>query len=72
MDLDFFNFRMPDACYDMPWLNSGCDALAGRKIGMGFGMDVVRVSSDGLDLWPVWMAAPAMYESARYGLRMLT
>ncbi|MGA8875915.1 MAG: hypothetical protein WB555_10290 [Candidatus Korobacteraceae bacterium] len=48
MDLDFFNFRMPDACYDMPWLNSGCDALAGRKIGMGFGMDVARVSSDGL------------------------
>ena len=48
MDLDFFTFRTPDACYDMPWLNSGCDALAGRRIGRGFGMDVARVSSNGI------------------------
>jgi hypothetical protein len=48
MDPNFFTFRTPNACYDMPWLNSGCDALAGRRIGSGFGMDVGRVSSDGI------------------------
>ena len=48
MDLDFFTFRSLDACYDMPWLNAGCDALAGRKVGSGFGMDVGRVSRNGL------------------------
>ena len=48
MDLDFFTFRTPDACYDMPWLNSGCDALAGRRIGSGFGMDEARVANSGI------------------------
>ncbi|MFZ0913581.1 MAG: hypothetical protein WAN09_09850 [Candidatus Korobacteraceae bacterium] len=48
MDLDFFTFRTPDACYDMPWLNSGCDALIGRRIGMGFGMDVARIANSGI------------------------
>jgi hypothetical protein len=48
MDLDFFTFRSPEACYDMPWFNYGCDALAGRHIGSGFGMDVGRVSRSGL------------------------
>jgi len=48
MDLDFFTFRSPEACYDMPWLNSGCDALAGRCVGWGSGMAVGRVSRNGL------------------------
>ena len=48
MDLDFFTFRTPDACYDIPWLNSGCDALVGRRIGSGFGMDISRSAKRGI------------------------
>lgn len=48
MDLGFLTFRSPEACYDMPWLNSGCDALAGRRVGSGLRMDAGRVSRNGL------------------------
>ncbi len=48
MDLHFFTFRTPDACYDMPWLNSGCDALVGRRIGSGFEMDAARAANSGI------------------------
>jgi hypothetical protein len=48
MDLDFSTFRLPEACYDMPWLNSGCDALARGLVGSGFEMNMGRVSRSGL------------------------
>jgi hypothetical protein len=48
MDVSFWTFRTPDACYSLPWLNSGCDALVRRRIGSSFGMDATRVSHDGI------------------------
>lgn len=48
MDISFSTFRTPDACYTLPWLNSGCDALVRRRIGSSFGMDATRVSQDGI------------------------
>jgi len=37
-----------NACYRLPWLNSGCDALVGRKIGGGFDIDAAHVSQSGI------------------------
>jgi hypothetical protein len=60
MDTSFLTFRSPDTCYRLPWLNSGCDALVSRHIGMSFEMDASRVSQEGIvsghagetgDLW---------------------
>src|SRR5260370_31315167 len=48
MDVSFFPFRSPDTCYKLPWLNSGCDALVGRQIGLSTDMDASRVSQDGI------------------------
>jgi hypothetical protein len=48
MDISFFTFRSPDTCYKLPWLNSGCDALVGRQIGLSMDMDASRVSQDGI------------------------
>lgn len=48
MDISFSTFRTPDACYSLPWLNSGCDALVSRSIGLSFDMDATRVSQDGI------------------------
>jgi hypothetical protein len=48
MDVSFSTFRTPDACYSLPWLNSGCDALVSRRIGSSFDMDATRVSQDGI------------------------
>jgi hypothetical protein len=48
MDVSFSTFGSPDTCYSLPWLNSGCDALASRRIGSSFGMDATRVSQDGI------------------------
>ncbi len=48
MDLSFSTFRVADACYRLPWLNSGCDALVGRKIGGGFDIDAAHVSQGGI------------------------
>ncbi len=48
MDIAFSTFRTPDACYSLPCLNSGCDALASRRIGATFDMDATRVSQDGI------------------------
>jgi hypothetical protein len=48
MDISFSTFRTPDACYSLPWLNSGCDALVSRRIGSSFDMDATRVSQDGV------------------------
>jgi hypothetical protein len=48
MDISFSTFRTPDACYNLPWLNSGCDALVSHRIGFPFGMDATRVSQHGI------------------------
>jgi hypothetical protein len=48
MDVSSWAFRTPDACYRLPWLNSGCDALVSRRIGSSFDMDATRVSRDGI------------------------
>ncbi len=48
MDLSFSTFRNLDACYSLPWLNSGCDALVSRRIGLSHDMDAARVSKDGI------------------------
>ena len=48
MDISFSTFRIPDACYSLPWLNSGCDALVSRTFGLSFGMDAARVSQEGI------------------------
>lgn len=48
MDVSFSTFRIPDACYNLPWLNSGCDALVSRTIGSWHDMDATRVSREGV------------------------
>ena len=48
MDILFSTFRTPNACYSLPWLNSGCDALVSRRIGSHFGLDKTRVSREGI------------------------
>ena len=48
MDLSFSTFRTADTCYTLPWLNSGCDALVGRRIGVGFDIDAAHVSESGI------------------------
>ena len=48
MDLTFFTLRSPDACYRLPWLNSGCDSLVQRRIGGGFDMEGARISRSGI------------------------
>lgn len=48
MDISFSTFRIPDACYSLPWINSGCDALVSRQIGSSHGMDAARVSREGI------------------------
>jgi hypothetical protein len=48
MDISFSTFRTPDACYTLPWLNSGCDALVSRRIGSSHDIDASRVSQDGI------------------------
>jgi len=46
MDMSFFTYRTPDACYRLPWLNSGCDALVRRKIGSSSEMDASHISRE--------------------------
>ena len=48
MDIAFSTFRTPNACYTLPWLNSGCDALVSRKIGSSHEMAASRVSLEGI------------------------
>lgn len=48
MDLEIHSFRDPKACYRLPWLNSGCDALVSRHIGFCSQMDAARVSRNGI------------------------
>jgi hypothetical protein len=48
MDISFSTFRTPDACYTLPWLNPGCDALVSRRIGSSHDMDGTRVSQNGI------------------------
>jgi hypothetical protein len=48
MDISFSTFRTPNACYNLPWLNSGCDALVGRNIGLSHELDAARVSKEGI------------------------
>lgn len=48
MDLDLQTYRDPKACYRLPWLNSGCDALVSRHVGFGSRMDAGRVSLNGI------------------------
>ena len=48
MDISFSVSRSPNTCYKLPWLNSGCDALVGRRIGSSMDMDESRVSQDGM------------------------
>lgn len=44
MDVAFLALSRPDACYRLPWLNSGCDGLVERRIGGGIGMEGSHVS----------------------------
>ena len=48
MDISFSTFRTPEACYTLPWLNPGCDALVSRRIGSSHDIDATRVSQDGI------------------------
>lgn len=48
MDISFSTFRTPDACYSLPWLNRGCDALVSRRIGASSDLDATRVSREGI------------------------
>ena len=48
MDTSFSTFRSPTACYKLPWLNSGCDRLVSRTIGLSVDMDASHVSQHGL------------------------
>ena len=48
MDLDLQTYRDPKACYHLPWLNAGCDALVSGRVGSGFRMDASRVSRYGI------------------------
>ena len=48
MDLSFYSYGNDKASYRLPWLNSGCDALVARKIGMDFEMDAAHVSREGI------------------------
>ncbi len=47
MDVSFSAFGSPTACYNMPWLNAGCDELASLRLGMGHGIDAARISRSG-------------------------
>jgi hypothetical protein len=48
MDLSFYTSWEENACYRLPWLNSGCDALVQRTIGGGHDMEAARVSKSGI------------------------
>ena len=48
MDISFFSFGNDKACYRLPWLNSGCDALVAHKIGMSFEMDATHVAREAI------------------------
>ncbi len=48
MDMSFYAFGNSTASYRLPWLNSGCDALVGHRIGSHFEMDASHVSREGL------------------------
>jgi len=48
MDVELQTYRDPKACYRLPWLNSGCDALVSGRVGSGFQMDASRVSRNGI------------------------
>ena len=48
MDLSFYSWRDPKACYRVPWLNPQCDALVSRKIGHGSALNASRVSKNGV------------------------
>jgi hypothetical protein len=48
VDLSPFTFGNDQACYDLPWLNPGCDALVARRIGSHFEIDASRVSRTGI------------------------
>jgi hypothetical protein len=48
MDLSFYGLRNLDACYRLPWLNSGCDRLVQRNVGLGFDIDAAHISQRGI------------------------
>lgn len=48
MDMSFHAYGNKTASYKLPWLNSGCDALVRRKIGLHSDMDATHVSRDGM------------------------
>jgi hypothetical protein len=48
MDMSFYTYGNKTASYELPWLNSGCDALVRRKIGSHSEMDATHVSREGL------------------------
>ncbi len=48
MDISFSTLRSATSCYNLPWLNSGCDALVSRHIGFSMSMDASRVSKEGI------------------------
>ena len=48
MDLSFLARGSPDTCYQLPWLNSGCDGLILGAFGDGFEMNGARISRDGI------------------------
>jgi hypothetical protein len=48
MDWSLSTFRTPDACYQLPWLNTGCDKLVSRAVGFGSNMDASHVSRNAI------------------------
>jgi hypothetical protein len=48
MDISFSTFFDANACYKLPWLNSGSDALVRRKFGWSMDIDASRVSREGI------------------------
>jgi hypothetical protein len=48
MDISFVSVRDPNACYRLPWLNSGCDSLVSHTIGKGYEIDSAHVSRGGI------------------------
>jgi hypothetical protein len=47
-EMSFYSSHDPELCFKMPWLNVGCDRLAGRIIGHGFELNASRVSRTGI------------------------
>jgi hypothetical protein len=48
MGMSFYTYGNETASYELPWLNSGCDALVGHKIGWHSEMDATHVSRHGI------------------------